>query len=322
MKIAVAGLGYVGLSNAVVLAQHHDVIAFDVDEHRVAQLSTGVSPIDDPELQDYLTHRPLRLSATLDRSAAYADAEFLVVATPTNYDEVTNYFDTSSVESEISEVLALNPTCAVVVKSTVPVGFTTRVRGEHPGATIIFCPEFLREGRALHDNLYPSRIVVGDTTEARPRLRRAAPGGRASTTDVPVLFTEADRGGGDQALLQHLPRPARGLLQRARHLCGDARPQHRPDHRGRRPRPPDRLALQQPLLRLRRLLPAQGHPPAPGQLPRRPAEPHQRDRRGQHDPQGLHRRRYPAPQPNDRRHLPADHEGRLRQLPESSASRA
>ena len=189
MKIAVVGVGYVGLSNAVVLAQHHDVVAVDLDEERVALLQQKMAPIEDPELQDYLTHRPLRLTATLDADEAYAGADFAVVATPTNYDEVTNYFDTSSVEGVVKAILDRNPTCAIVIKSTVPVGFTVRLREEHPGATIIFSPEFLREGRALHDNLHPSRIVVGDTTEAGHTFAALLQQG-ALDADVPVLFTE------------------------------------------------------------------------------------------------------------------------------------
>jgi UDPglucose 6-dehydrogenase len=189
MKIAVAGMGYVGLSNAVVLAQHHDVVALDVDERRVALLQQGRSPIDDPELQDYLSHRPLRLTATTDRDEAYVGADFAIVATPTNYDEVTNYFDTSTVESVVKDVVAADETCAIVIKSTVPVGFTARLRTEYPGTTIIFSPEFLREGQALRDNLHPSRIVVGDTTEAGRAFADLLVEG-ALDDDVPVLFTD------------------------------------------------------------------------------------------------------------------------------------
>lgn len=190
MKIAVAGMGYVGLSNAVVLAQHHEVVAVDVDQERVDLLNSRISPIEDVELEAYLADKPLQLSGTLDGAAAYADADVVVVATPTDYDERTNYFNTSSVESVIDAVLAVNADATIVVKSTVPVGFTARLREEHPGAHIIFSPEFLREGRALHDNLHPSRIVVGDTGERARQFADLLVEG-AIDKDVPVLFTDA-----------------------------------------------------------------------------------------------------------------------------------
>lgn len=188
MKIAIAGLGYVGLSNAVVLAQHHDVVAVDVDAARVDQLNSRVSPIEDVELEHYLATKPLRLSATLDKAQAYADADYAIVATPTNYDEVSNFFDTSTVESVVADVVAINPGCVIVIKSTVPVGFTKRLREQHPGADILFSPEFLREGRALHDNLYPSRIVVGSTTASAKTFADLLVEG-AIADEIPVLLT-------------------------------------------------------------------------------------------------------------------------------------
>ncbi|MFT4213311.1 MAG: nucleotide sugar dehydrogenase [Microbacterium sp.] len=190
MKIAITGTGYVGLSNAVILAQHHDVVAVDIDPVKIELLSRRVSPVVDAELEDYLARHELSLTATLDAAAAYRDAEFVVVATPTNYDEVTNFFDTSSVESVIETALSVNPDAAIVIKSTVPVGFTARIKTEHPEATIVFSPEFLREGRALYDNLHPSRIVVGDRGPIGRRFADLLLEG-AIDTDVPVLLTDS-----------------------------------------------------------------------------------------------------------------------------------
>lgn len=188
MKIAVAGTGYVGLSNAVLLAQHHEVVAVDIDQAKVDKVDARISPIEDTELEDYLAHHELDLSATTDKAAAYRDASFVIVATPTNYDEATNYFDTSTVESVIADVLAVNPDAAIVIKSTIPVGFTARVSQQHPAATIIFSPEFLREGRALYDNLNPSRIVVGAATDKGKQFADLLLEG-ALDKDVPVLLT-------------------------------------------------------------------------------------------------------------------------------------
>ena len=190
MKIVVVGLGYVGMSNAVVLAQRHQVVAVDLDPGRVDLVSRRLSPIEDAELEDYLAHRQLDLQATTDAIGAYPGADYVVVATPTNYDPVTNYFDTTSVEAVIAQALSAAPTTTVVVKSTVPVGFTERLRTEHPGASIVFSPEFLREGRALHDNLHPSRIVVGDTTPAARGFADLLVEG-AEDDAVPVLLTHA-----------------------------------------------------------------------------------------------------------------------------------
>ncbi|KQQ42958.1 nucleotide sugar dehydrogenase [Nocardioides sp. Leaf307] len=190
MKIVVVGLGYVGLSNAVVLAQHHEVVAVDLDPERVAMVEARRSPVEDEELEEYLAHRSLDLRATAAGREVYPGADYVVVATPTDYDEQTNYFNTTSVEKVVSDVLSVEPRAAVVVKSTVPVGFTRRLQAEHPGACIIFSPEFLREGRALYDNLHPSRIVVGDTGH-RGRMFAELLAEGAIDDDVPVLLTDA-----------------------------------------------------------------------------------------------------------------------------------
>lgn len=190
MKIAVVGLGYVGLSNAALLSKNHDVVALDIDPGRVDAVNCYESPIEDVELEAYLATQPPTLSATTDPKEAYTEAEFIVVATPTDYDPDTNFFDTSSVESVISEVLVIAPSARIVVKSTVPVGFTRQMQDRYPSATVFFSPEFLREGRAFHDNLHPSRIVVGDHTEAGQQFADLLAEG-AEEDDVPILLTDA-----------------------------------------------------------------------------------------------------------------------------------
>lgn len=165
--ITIAGTGYVGLSLAVLLAQHNHFIALDIDENKVEKINQGISPIHDDEIQDCLSHKPLNLSATTNKQQAYQQAEFVVIATPTDYDTQTNTFNTRSIEAVISDVLGINPNAIMIIKSTIPVGYTQRIRQQFGTDKIIFSPEFLREGKALWDNLYPSRIVIGDNTAKR-----------------------------------------------------------------------------------------------------------------------------------------------------------
>ena len=172
MKIAVAGTGYVGLSIAVLLAQHHEVTAVDIIQEKVDLISNRRSPIQDDYIEDYLANKPLKLTATLDAQSAYGDADFVVIAAPTNYDSKLNYFDTSAVETVIRLVKQINPNAIMVIKSTIPVGFTEMVREKYQTENILFSPEFLRESKALYDNLYPSRIIVG-TDMANERLVEA-----------------------------------------------------------------------------------------------------------------------------------------------------
>lgn len=315
MKITVVGAGYVGLSNAVLFAQRHEVKLLDISPKKTNLINRKISPIQDAEISEYLATKPLNLHATTHADEVYADAEYIIIATPTDYDPETNYFDTSSVESVLETALANNDRAYLIIKSTIPVGFTVKMREKFNTDRIIFSPEFLRESKALHDNLYPSRIVVGDTNPAAERFAEALRD-CGLVPDAPIILTNPTEAESIKlfsntylalrvAFFNELDSFAAAFNLDSRHIID-----------GVSADPRIGTHYKQSVVRLRRLLPAQRHQTAIGKLRNRTAKPHRCHRRIQQHPQRLHHQRRAGEKTVRSRRIPPDHEIRFGQFPQ------
>ena len=269
-NIAIAGTGYVGLSIATLLAQHNQVTCVDILPERVEKINNGQSTIQDDYIEKYLAEKNLNISATLDGETAYKDAEFVIIAAPTNYDSQKNFFDCSAVESVIELVLKSNPNAMMVIKSTIPVGYTESVREKYNTKNIIFSPEFLRESKALYDNLYPSRIIVSCDNDSRSKAETFASllQQGAIKQDVDKLFMGFTEAEAVKLFAKYIPGSPGVLLQRAGHLRRNEGSQHAGNNQGCVSGSKNRRSLQQSLLRIRWILPAKGHKAASGKLRR------------------------------------------------------